>query len=117
MCVQLELEVAAQLFAEKITDLPKTSAEFQILITAVYAELKTKLFLFVAPGRARFYQANVMSANTKSVFPKGCEETVLAGNCYALELDTACVFHCMRALEHGLGALAADLGLNFDIQK
>lgn len=36
-----------------------------------------------------------------------------AGNCYALGLHTACVFHLMRALEAGLQVIARDLGVNW----
>ena len=40
-----------------------------------------------------------------------------AVDCYALQHNTAAVFHCMRILEHGLTALAQDVGLVFDIQQ
>lgn len=40
-----------------------------------------------------------------------------AVDCYALQHNTASVFHCMRVLEHGMRALAFDLGLTFDLQQ
>lgn len=40
-----------------------------------------------------------------------------AGTCYATGRYTASVFHSMRVLEHGLRALAKDVGLTFDLQQ
>jgi hypothetical protein len=40
-----------------------------------------------------------------------------ATDCYALEHNTASVFHCMRILERGLAVLAADVSLDFDVQQ
>jgi hypothetical protein len=40
-----------------------------------------------------------------------------ATDCYALEHNTASVFHCMRVLERGLAVLANDVGIDFDIQQ
>ncbi len=40
-----------------------------------------------------------------------------AADCFALGHYTASVFHCMRVLEYGLGALARDVGLVFDLQQ
>jgi hypothetical protein len=40
-----------------------------------------------------------------------------AVDCYALQHNTAAVFHCMRILEHGLSVLAANVGLAFDLQQ
>jgi len=49
---------------------------------------------------------------------KGIEFDVFsATDCYALGHYTACVFHLMRVLEHGLRALAINLGLTFNIQQ
>jgi hypothetical protein len=52
-----------------------------------------------------------------SAFPSTDREIFSAVDCFALGHNTASVFHCMRILERGLGALAIELGLSFDIQQ
>jgi len=46
-------------------------------------------------------------------FPSAERDITEAGNCYALGMDTACVFHLMRVLEVGLRALVLDIGLPY----
>ena len=53
----------------------------------------------------------------KAAFPSAVSEMRAARNAYAVGLNTASVFHCMRALEHGLRAMASDVGKIFDIQN
>jgi hypothetical protein len=50
-------------------------------------------------------------------FPGVKNDVLSAVDCYALQQGTACVFHCMRVLERGFGALADEVGLVFDIQQ
>jgi len=52
-----------------------------------------------------------------SAFPSIETEVLRAMDCYALGHDVASVFHSMRILEHGLRAVAADVGLTFDLQQ
>lgn len=40
-----------------------------------------------------------------------------ATDCYGLQHNDACVFYCMRVLEVGLKAVAADVGLIFELQQ
>src|SRR5207253_1328337 len=42
-------------------------------------------------------------------FPSTRNDVAEAGNCFAVNRYTACVFHCMRVLEKGLHALVHDL--------
>jgi len=44
-------------------------------------------------------------------FPSARSEIVEANTCFAMERHTACVFHLMRAMEHGYRALAIKLGV------
>jgi hypothetical protein len=50
-------------------------------------------------------------------FPSIEIDAYSATDCYALEHNTASVFHCMRILERGLAAMADDFGLVFDLQQ
>lgn len=52
-----------------------------------------------------------------AAFPDIRVDVFSAVDCYALQHSTACVFHCMRVLEHGLGTLADNVGLIFDVQQ
>lgn len=50
-------------------------------------------------------------------FPSAEDDIRASVDLWALHHSTAAVFHLMRVLEHGLRALAADLGKSFDIQN
>ncbi len=52
-----------------------------------------------------------------AAFPGIQADILRATDCYALGHDVASVFYCMRILESGLGAIAADVGLTFDLQQ
>jgi hypothetical protein len=48
--------------------------------------------------------------DVEKAFPSAMKEAREANTCYALGRHTACVFHMMRAAEHGLRALAGPMG-------
>jgi hypothetical protein len=50
-------------------------------------------------------------------FPSIGADAFSATDCYAMGHNTAATFHCMRVLERGLSAVAAELGLSFDVQQ
>jgi hypothetical protein len=50
-------------------------------------------------------------------FPSAESDIIAAVDLWALCHWTACVFHLMRVLEHGLKALATDVGKSFDVQN
>lgn len=50
-------------------------------------------------------------------FPEAIQDIAAACRCYALDEWTACVFHCMRVLEHGLGAMGREVELDPDAMK
>jgi hypothetical protein len=80
--------------------------------------LKGRLFLYVPPDRAPHYESETsLSDVAKKAFPSAVSELRAARNAYALGLNIASVFHCMRALEHGLHSMAADVRKTFDIQN
>ena len=75
-------------------------------------ELGVKLFLFVPSERAKYHEHNGTSRlRAWATFPQASKETTHAGNCYAVAEYTACVFHCARAVEVGLHAVHACLGI------
>lgn len=54
----------------------------------------------------------LLGQEVDAAFPSARDEISSAGRCFALDEHTACVFHLMRALEKGLYALGAQLGLD-----
>jgi hypothetical protein len=52
-----------------------------------------------------------------AAFPAIQIDAYSATDCYALGHSIASVFHSMRVLEFGLAAIAADVGLVFDLQQ
>ena len=85
--------------------------ELTVLRQAVEADLEKHLFAFVAPSKS-----SVMLGITKHPwdeivehFPEIETDLIHAGECYAFEQNTACVFHLMRVAEYGLRNIAASL--------
>ncbi len=116
-CSALGLQSSAYLFGMAHANPPRTDRELHILELALEAELHSNLFLFVPTQRSAQYEKDdALTDPAKLAFPRAAAELREAGNAYAVGLYTACVFHSMRALEHGLGALAEDVGKTFDVQ-
>lgn len=114
LCSELELEVSQTLFSDALDDPPKTFREFNLLIRALYAEIKNKLFVFVPTHRKKFMQPrHFMVEATKKSFPSARIEMAHAGRCHAVGMYTAAVFHSIRAVEIGLRAMATSLNVAF----
>jgi hypothetical protein len=97
---------------------PREVRELSVLVDAFEKELEDRLFLYMPLPDAEFYQSNkLLSAKARTAFPKLSQELRSAGNAYACGLPTASVFHCMRALEHALSALATDVGLKWEKEQ
>jgi len=56
-------------------------------------------------------------AATLKAFPTAKADIESAVDCYALGQYTACAYHLMRVLEHGLRAMATNVGRAFDKQN
>jgi hypothetical protein len=112
LCDDLGLSTSKELFHRAVVDalLPQTGREFEIYITALNAEMKSKLFVFIPSHRQKFMQPrHFMAEGTKEAFPKAREEMANAGRSHAVGIHTAAVFHCMRAVEIGLRTMAIAL--------
>ncbi|MEH2590274.1 hypothetical protein [Bradyrhizobium sp. AZCC 1721] len=76
-----------------------------------------KLFVLNWQEASLFGPADNVLGNQRPIegfsraYPNAAFEIEEAAKCIALERYTACVFHCMRALEHGIKALCALLGV------
>lgn len=81
----------------------------RVLSEAIEGELGRHRFVFVTTTKATIHD-NVSKewADVWAKFPSSKEDVEHAVECYALELDTACIFHLMRVAERGLHALAKE---------
>ncbi len=76
-------------------------------------EMESGLFLHVPADRADYYgKQDLFGQKARDAFPSASFDVTESGNCYAAGRYTACVFHLMRVLEIGLGALARQFGVD-----
>lgn len=80
-------------------------------------ELAAELFLHVPSTRAKYFARPDFDSTVAKAFPDATLDIEEAAKCFALARWTACVFHLMRASEHGLRSLAAFLGVTFDFKN
>jgi HEPN domain-containing protein len=76
-------------------------------------ELKHRHFYYVDPEHFKYFREaqEILSQEALRAFPSACRDVEEASKCFALGRYTACVFHAMRVMEHGMNALALELGL------
>jgi hypothetical protein len=87
------------------------AAELEHLKTAIDKDVKRYRYVQVMPDRFEYLSPmTVLGDKVYAAFPDARGDITDAGNCLALELHTAAVFHLIRVAEHGLRALAAKVG-------
>ncbi len=92
--------------------------ELQVLYDALEDDLRYKYFYFYPDAKAKpVLRVDIDWEDTFKAFKSAKDDGKAAVDCYGLGHNTACVFHCMRVLEHGIKALAANVGLTFDVQQ
>jgi hypothetical protein len=113
-CDLVDLDLSSKLVADSMEDLPQHPRELKVLYNQIKNEMKCELYLHVPRERSKYWQMLAVTGDLARIhFPQATSELRAAASCYALALPAACVFHCMRALEHGLSALARDVGLTW----
>ena len=112
---KLQLKVSFALISKAIDQLSQPAPihaiaakeKLKMLLDAVDVEIKAQLFLYILPHRSTHYEyGRIFKERLIKSFPNATKELIRAGRCYAVEEDTACVFHSMRATEMGLRTLA-----------
>jgi hypothetical protein len=83
------------------------------LATRVPDELRARVLLTIAPGKAEYYlqKQPAFGKNVENAFPSLIDEISEAAKCYAVDRTTACAFHSIRCLEAGIAALSRCLGI------
>lgn len=92
-----------------------TKIRLEDLALDLLLELREPKFLHIAPERRSLYeqQEPPFGSNVESIFPDATRDVSAASRCLALDEWTACIFHSMRVIEHGLRAFAERLGVTF----
>jgi hypothetical protein len=86
--------------------------ELKVLRECIEADLEKRAFVFILPEKAKLVRER--EANWKQVWeviPKCKDDTKEALYCYALERNTAAVYHSMRVAEFGLRHIARKVGV------
>jgi hypothetical protein len=112
-CVYLELQAALARFQHFNNEIrhgltwSELRNQAKVLHEAIHADLCFRRFAFVPTPKAELHDrfALVWEEIWKKI-PDSKEDSERAIDCYALDQNTACVFHLMRVAEFGLRALA-----------
>lgn len=111
------IEIAKRMIKEP-TPTKVVSSHLDIIGRTVLKELKGVMFLHIKPDRVGYYNnISIVNELTTQNFKHASREIKRGGEAYACGLHTATVFHCMRALEHGLRALAQSKELNISFSS
>jgi hypothetical protein len=96
-------------FHKSITT-PEIVSEIEGLESSLQRELMDKRFIYIPNSKAKFCeQPALFGEPVNKAFPSAVKDIMEAGNCLAVDLNTATVFHLMRVVECGMRALAVHL--------
>lgn len=114
ICRILNLPTSAQLLDNLDDTIPETAREYSVYMSSIWAEINTKLFMYIPSHRALFFECtDILSDRARTAFPSAYKEIREAGNCFSCARYTATVFHAMRAAEIGLRSLGKKLKVGF----
>jgi hypothetical protein len=86
--------------------------EFGNLELQVCRDILDHKFVHLSKRTSEYFEnGELFSPNVAQRFPSAVRDITDAGNCIALELSTAAVFHLMRVVECGMRSFAVHLGL------
>jgi hypothetical protein len=123
-CVQLGLRITYQRVFELLVDVGNPHKEcywadiesgLKGVQWSIDKELLSLNFAFIPAKKAKFFEKDegdaLFGRGVYRRFKSARSEIKEAGNCLAVDLNTAAVFHLMRVTEIGLHALANELGV------
>ena len=100
------LDELSEIVAEK-----KLEDRINELVRRFEDETDVLFFLYIPQEKLPFFKGAKISAAVEVEFPLASREIQQAGKSYALSLNTACVFHLMRALEVALKVISKSLNI------
>lgn len=84
----------------------KFSCELEILNVRIEHELEDLAFGFIPKEKTEYFEKKrLFGDDVFEHFQSARDEIKEAGNCFAMNLNTACVFHLMRVIEIGARAM------------
>lgn len=99
-------------FATKKDNSEELEKKFDEVLSRFQDEAENLPLFYVHQDALRYYnQTNLFGDEFKTKFPSANIEIIEAGNCFAFDRFTSCVFHLMRAMEIALRVLFVSLGL------
>jgi len=109
-CQSFLRTAAVHIEQDDSTTLGMAQVEFTNMREGIMRELAKWQFVPVSPDLGRYFeQPKLFGENVDLAFPDARDDIRQAGNCIAIELSTAAVFHLMRVAEYGLRRLAKQL--------
>jgi HEPN domain-containing protein len=89
-------------------------------------ELSSRLFIYLPPNRAIYYEQNndgevakyrLLTPKARKKFSRSIEDAEEAAKCIALGRYTAAVFHLMRVMERAVQRLGKKLGVSIPVEE
>lgn len=96
---------------------PKTAGELGIINDMMLNELDQCLFFLIPENRKQQLRVEHISDAVKEMFPEAVSEILEAGHAYMCGLNTASVFHAMRACETALPKVAKTVGVSLETEN
>lgn len=96
----------------------RVASEYRVLRETIEFEMKGQLiYRYPSVEGSVLFSWEEDWEPALSGFPSAKDDILAAIDLWALQHSTAAVFHLMRVLEHGIRALAKDVGKTFDVQN
>jgi hypothetical protein len=98
---------------------PSLVAEARVTRQLLLDDLAQHAFVTIPRDFRQFYEQSepLFGQEVADEFQDANRDIEGAGRCLALSEWTACVFHCMRVLEHGLGKMAGRFSVPFGVDS
>jgi hypothetical protein len=105
---------ATQLFADR----SKMQFHIEHITDRLVDDLENESFFHVPAEKEKYCRKNdLFGPDVGKKFPKAIEDLTNAGTAYALSLNTSCVFHLMRVMEHCVQRFGRKLKVTINVDK
>ena len=117
VCEALELKFALKETEQLKNTLESKPCSFQTvdallenIVHSINKEADERMLAFIPTIKREFFEQDALFGEAvNKTFPSARSDIKAAGNCLSADLNTAAMFHLMRAAEYGLKALARHL--------
>jgi len=123
-CKDIQIEISNDITRAKLAlgrpyiDRNRIQFHIEHITERIVDELDKQSFLHVLADHVAYYRKqDLFGTVIGKKFPKAVEDLSNAGTSYALELNTACVFHLMRVMEHCVQRFGVRLKVSIDVKN